>query len=467
MGDRAVTYLIDAEDFASEKFQEFYRTIDQGSKNILEMAGQFKQLAGQAIQVGESLGMMGLDRWADDIAGAADVTASYMIDMRELGEVSFETKAAMAQLAWTIGFEVGTAIGEALAQTQQWTFELQRQQKVAQDIANRVDKEINSKKTLNELERESANIKERAAALQEKTLSGGRVRSVGRMVGAESLGSVLQSGLDAVSGRVRQIQGEIQTLDAEAGKLTATMQPLLKEKIAAMVSERQGFPELTKQNAALVEQYRIQAALTGEKQLARDINRIMTSDASEAAKQQAIGFAREAQRKRDESEQQRADAKRARDEAKAKEKREKEREDAKRKAQQETLKMLEKERSVYDQMNLSITELIKGKEKAAQLKYEQQGFVPEAAKKFARIEQLQDEIQNLKQGQAQATDPNKFKDQRFGTGRAEADARRRDAETQKRLNEDRNAKLTELNALQTDIIRAIEINNTAVGRLGS
>ena len=462
MGDKAITYLIDAEDYASEKFQDFYRTLSQGSKNVLEMAGQFKEATGQAIQFADSIGLIGLDRFAENIAAATDIVANYNIDLRETGSVAFETKAAMAQLAFTVGMEVGKAFSEAAMDTQYWNLQMEHAIELQAKLLGRVASEITTKKSLKEVETDLHNLqKEKAELEREGSKTSLTVAGVGAVAAYNLSKEFITQEKQGMLDRAKAMEEQI----AQTQKLYDLK---VKEKMEAEAEGKETLATLTGQNKAIFEQYQTKFMLVDATARERDIQEIMAKETNDALKAELLARNEIYHNKLDAKEAEKERIKAEEQAAKEREKMEKKHADEKEKAQQKINQELEKEADLYNKMVVSMTELLQGKEAAAQLEFEQGGLSPEKAKQLASIGSLVEEIKSLGQQRqsSKGTDANKFIDQRFGSGRTEADARRRDAEELQRLAKDRNSKLDELRKAQEAMAEAFKGNEFVIGTLG-
>jgi hypothetical protein len=125
----SVDILIKAEDLATPVIKQSAKAVDgldAGLKRIKESGGQAKKSADFARIIASSLGGSEIGSYIAQMGEAADKTAQFSEIQKAGGAGALAFKAGLIGVAGVIGFQVGSAIGNVIFETERWNKELDK-----------------------------------------------------------------------------------------------------------------------------------------------------------------------------------------------------------------------------------------------------------------------------------------------------------------------------------------------------
>jgi len=140
MASESVKILIEAEDQASAKIAQASANIDANVKKIKETGERAKKSTEFVGTIGTMLGGSELGSFASQLGGLIEKTSQFSEVSKAGGAGAFAFKAGLVAAAAAIGFQIGSALGNAIFQTDKWAKKLeeakQRFQELSQQIAS-------------------------------------------------------------------------------------------------------------------------------------------------------------------------------------------------------------------------------------------------------------------------------------------------------------------------------------------
>jgi hypothetical protein len=125
----SVDILIKAEDLATPVIKQSAKAVDgldAGLKRIKESGGQAKKSADFARIIASSLGGSEIGSYIAQMGEAADKTAQFSEVQKIGGAGALAFKAGLAGVVGVLGFQVGSAIGNVIFETERWNKELEK-----------------------------------------------------------------------------------------------------------------------------------------------------------------------------------------------------------------------------------------------------------------------------------------------------------------------------------------------------
>lgn len=136
MATESVTVKIDAENKASAELRKLAFDAEKSAKNIKEVGGQAKASTEVVGALATSLGGSSVGGFAGEIAMLTERVSAFSDVAKQGGAGAMAFKAGLVAAAAVISFKVGTALGDAIFQTDAWRQKL--------DEANSAAKRLNA-----------------------------------------------------------------------------------------------------------------------------------------------------------------------------------------------------------------------------------------------------------------------------------------------------------------------------------
>ena len=128
--------ILDAEDLASSKTAAAAKNVEQNIKAIKSSGEQAKKSTEFFGTIAGSLGGSELSAFASQLGGLTEKTSQFAEVQKLGGAGALAFKAGLVGVAATIGFQVGTAIGNAIFQTEDWTKKLEEATAKAKELTS-------------------------------------------------------------------------------------------------------------------------------------------------------------------------------------------------------------------------------------------------------------------------------------------------------------------------------------------
>jgi len=132
----SVNIIIDADDLASAKVAAAAKNVDQNIKAIKSSGEQAKKSTEFFGVIAGSLGGSELSAYASQLGGLTEKTSQFAEVQKLGGAGALAFKAGLVGVAGVIGFQIGTAIGNAIFQTEDWTKKLEEATAKSKELSN-------------------------------------------------------------------------------------------------------------------------------------------------------------------------------------------------------------------------------------------------------------------------------------------------------------------------------------------
>lgn len=136
MADESVKILIDAEDKASAKLRNLSKEMDENVKHIKTVGGSAKASTEIVGTLASQLGASGIGGFAGELAQLTERVSAFAEVSKAGGAGALAFKAGLAAAVGVLAFKVGSAIGNAIFQTEKLNREFERTQEISRELAN-------------------------------------------------------------------------------------------------------------------------------------------------------------------------------------------------------------------------------------------------------------------------------------------------------------------------------------------
>jgi uncharacterized protein YfcZ (UPF0381/DUF406 family) len=136
----SVNIIIDADDLASAKVAAAAKNVDQNIKAIKSSGEQAKKSTEFFGVIAGSLGGSELASYASQLGAVTEKTSQFAEVQKLGGAGALAFKAGLVGVAGVVGFQIGTAIGNAIFQTEDWTKKLEEATAKAKELSSEAAK---------------------------------------------------------------------------------------------------------------------------------------------------------------------------------------------------------------------------------------------------------------------------------------------------------------------------------------
>lgn len=431
-----IKYLIDAEDKATAKINAATAVVEKNVKQVKELGGQAKKSSEVVSVLASSFGGTQFGAFAAQIGNITDKTAQFSEVSKLGGAGALAFKAGLIGAVAVISTQVGSAIGNAIFQTEKWNAELQATIATMDKLSSTA---IGNMGKAFERERERIGLLIDPAEQEQAN--------------AELLASV-QANLQGVGGQVEAYKAKIAEMDTVVGRTFNQAQIDLEKaglkdaeaRLAALQKQRDTLNEQNSEYAKMFEQMKAQKAsadFTKDLEAQVEHAKALTNATSEQARRMVeinaiaakSGVGKDQEKikalllEKDEQERiakQRIEAEKAVGNIRQKFTEAWER--ANQKIIDDQKQSLETQKSTIGTLQSQAFEIARGKEASEAMKLEQQGFDSATANRLA---QMQAALGKTGES-AGSVNLLTAKDDRFSTGEKEREEARQRNEIEKR-----------------------------------
>lgn len=262
MASESVKILIEAEDRASGQVENAVRSIDSSIKGIKEVGSKAKASTEFVAVLANTMGGTEIGGYASQLAGITEKVSQFSEVQKAGGAGAMAFKLGLAGLVGALGYQIGSAIGNAIFQTEKYNEQMREAAKRTEELIAAGQK-LADKRFADEL-KDIELIRDPQAQADE-------IRNMGEM---------FEKNLTGAEAKVRASQKRLEKLKAQ-WNVTGEAKATVKEVEAQLAADREQLKLLQEQQTALNDKYGLAAK---EREAKAQANKEL--DAAEAKEKQ-------------------------------------------------------------------------------------------------------------------------------------------------------------------------------------